>query len=243
MVRSLGQVRPGPGVPGGAVLHPRAACSGPSRPAAASSTPSPSWASPAPGPPSAAAAEDVVAAAHAAGAERVCVGLGVSNAGPGPRNRCLRGRRDRRHRSGGGPPRRRRGRRRGNSPRTSAPAWAGSGRRLEKKREANADPPPRCGHTGPRQHPEPVWSGFDIPLPWGTLRIHAYALCILAGIIVGLWLTSARWKRRAERRKAASGTSSSGPSRSASSAAGSTTCSPPRTPTSAPVSTAPATCR
>ncbi len=44
--------------------------------------------------------------------------------------------------------------------------------------------------------PSPSWSGFDIPLPWGTLRIHAYALCILAGIIVGLWLTSARWKRR-----------------------------------------------
>ncbi|BAS08659.1 prolipoprotein diacylglyceryl transferase [Arthrobacter sp. Hiyo4] len=30
----------------------------------------------------------------------------------------------------------------------------------------------------------------------GTLRIHAYALCILAGIIVGLWLTSVRWTRR-----------------------------------------------
>jgi prolipoprotein diacylglyceryl transferase len=44
--------------------------------------------------------------------------------------------------------------------------------------------------------PSPGWSGFDIPLPWGTLRIHAYALCILAGIIVGLWLTSVRWARR-----------------------------------------------
>ena len=48
----------------------------------------------------------------------------------------------------------------------------------------------------PLSIPSPSWSGFDIPLPWGTLRIHAYALCILAGIIVGLWLTSARWKRR-----------------------------------------------
>ncbi|WP_159706645.1 prolipoprotein diacylglyceryl transferase [Arthrobacter sp. 18067] len=48
----------------------------------------------------------------------------------------------------------------------------------------------------PMSIPSPSWSGFDIPLPWGTLRIHAYALCILAGIIVGLWLTSARWKRR-----------------------------------------------
>ena len=48
----------------------------------------------------------------------------------------------------------------------------------------------------PLSIPSPAWSGFDIPLPWGTLRIHAYALCILAGIIVGLWLTSVRWKRR-----------------------------------------------
>jgi prolipoprotein diacylglyceryl transferase len=48
----------------------------------------------------------------------------------------------------------------------------------------------------PMSIPSPSWSGFDIPLPWGTLRIHAYALCILLGIILGLWLTAARWKRR-----------------------------------------------
>ncbi len=48
----------------------------------------------------------------------------------------------------------------------------------------------------PASIPSPDWSGFDIPLPWGTLRIHAYALCILAGIILGLWLTSVRWARR-----------------------------------------------
>ncbi|WP_427132341.1 prolipoprotein diacylglyceryl transferase [Pseudarthrobacter sp. S9] len=48
----------------------------------------------------------------------------------------------------------------------------------------------------PASIPSPNWSGFDIPLPWGSLRIHAYALCILAGIIVGLWLTSVRWARR-----------------------------------------------
>jgi prolipoprotein diacylglyceryl transferase len=48
----------------------------------------------------------------------------------------------------------------------------------------------------PASIPSPDWSGFDIPLPWGTLRIHAYALCILAGIVVGLWLTSVRWTRR-----------------------------------------------
>lgn len=48
----------------------------------------------------------------------------------------------------------------------------------------------------PASIPSPDWSGFDIPLPWGSLRIHAYALCILAGIIVGLWLTSARWAKR-----------------------------------------------
>lgn len=48
----------------------------------------------------------------------------------------------------------------------------------------------------PASIPSPDWSGFDIPLPWGALRIHAYALCILAGIIAGLWLTSVRWARR-----------------------------------------------
>jgi len=48
----------------------------------------------------------------------------------------------------------------------------------------------------PASIPSPDWSGFDIPLPWGSLRIHAYALCILAGIIAGLWLTSVRWARR-----------------------------------------------
>src|ERR687892_2139169 len=48
----------------------------------------------------------------------------------------------------------------------------------------------------PASIPSPDWSGFDIPLPWGSLRIHAYALCILAGIIVGLWLTSKRWAKR-----------------------------------------------
>ncbi|MDQ0618041.1 prolipoprotein diacylglyceryl transferase [Arthrobacter globiformis] len=48
----------------------------------------------------------------------------------------------------------------------------------------------------PASIPSPAWSGFDIPLPWGSLRIHAYALCILAGIVVGLWLTSVRWAKR-----------------------------------------------
>ncbi|ALO68552.1 prolipoprotein diacylglyceryl transferase [Arthrobacter alpinus] len=40
--------------------------------------------------------------------------------------------------------------------------------------------------------PAPTWSGFDL----GPLRIHAYALCILAGIVAALWLTDRRWKRR-----------------------------------------------
>jgi prolipoprotein diacylglyceryl transferase len=48
----------------------------------------------------------------------------------------------------------------------------------------------------PTSIPSPDWSGFDIPLPWGSLRIHAYALCILAGIVAGLWLTSVRWSKR-----------------------------------------------
>lgn len=40
--------------------------------------------------------------------------------------------------------------------------------------------------------PAPAWSGFDI----GPLRIHAYALCILLGIVAALWLTDRRWKKR-----------------------------------------------
>ncbi|WP_395939462.1 prolipoprotein diacylglyceryl transferase [Arthrobacter alpinus] len=40
--------------------------------------------------------------------------------------------------------------------------------------------------------PAPAWSGFDI----GPLRIHAYALSILLGIIAALWMTDRRWKRR-----------------------------------------------
>lgn len=40
--------------------------------------------------------------------------------------------------------------------------------------------------------PAPVWSGLDI----GPLRIHAYALCILLGIVAALWLTNRRWHRR-----------------------------------------------
>ena len=40
--------------------------------------------------------------------------------------------------------------------------------------------------------PAPTWSGFNL----GPLRIHAYALCILLGIVAALWLTNVRWKRR-----------------------------------------------
>ncbi|SMY10948.1 prolipoprotein diacylglyceryl transferase [Brevibacterium jeotgali] len=40
--------------------------------------------------------------------------------------------------------------------------------------------------------PSPAWSGFDI----GPLRIHAYALCILVGIVLALWLTNRRWQAR-----------------------------------------------
>ncbi|QTG80012.1 prolipoprotein diacylglyceryl transferase [Arthrobacter crystallopoietes] len=44
----------------------------------------------------------------------------------------------------------------------------------------------------PASIPSPDWSGFSI----GPLTIHAYALCILAGIIAALWLTDRRWKAR-----------------------------------------------
>ncbi|MCT1690250.1 prolipoprotein diacylglyceryl transferase [Brevibacterium sp. p3-SID960] len=40
--------------------------------------------------------------------------------------------------------------------------------------------------------PSPSWSGFEI----GPFTIHAYALCILAGIVAALMLAQYRWKRR-----------------------------------------------
>lgn len=40
--------------------------------------------------------------------------------------------------------------------------------------------------------PSPEWSAFSL----GPVTIHAYALCILAGIVAAVWLTSVRWKRR-----------------------------------------------
>lgn len=48
----------------------------------------------------------------------------------------------------------------------------------------------------PASIPSPSWSGFIVPLPWGQLTIHAYALCILLGIVAALWLTQWRWKHR-----------------------------------------------
>ncbi|NKX56018.1 prolipoprotein diacylglyceryl transferase [Arthrobacter mobilis] len=44
----------------------------------------------------------------------------------------------------------------------------------------------------PAAIPSPGWSGFTI----GPVTIHAYALCILAGIAAALWLTDRRWKAR-----------------------------------------------
>jgi prolipoprotein diacylglyceryl transferase len=40
--------------------------------------------------------------------------------------------------------------------------------------------------------PSPDWSGFSV----GPLTVHAYALCILAGIAAALWLTTRRWAAR-----------------------------------------------
>jgi prolipoprotein diacylglyceryl transferase len=40
--------------------------------------------------------------------------------------------------------------------------------------------------------PAPAWDGFHL----GPVTIHAYALCIIAGIIAALWLGSVRWKAR-----------------------------------------------
>ncbi len=40
--------------------------------------------------------------------------------------------------------------------------------------------------------PSPTWQGFSL----GPLTIHAYALCIITGIFVALWLTNRRWTAR-----------------------------------------------
>jgi len=44
--------------------------------------------------------------------------------------------------------------------------------------------------------PSPDWDGFEIPLPWGVLSVHAYALCILLGIILATIITSRRLTKR-----------------------------------------------
>lgn len=40
--------------------------------------------------------------------------------------------------------------------------------------------------------PSPAWDGFQI----GPVKIHAYALCIILGIVVALWLSERRWAAR-----------------------------------------------
>ncbi|WP_236863284.1 prolipoprotein diacylglyceryl transferase [Brevibacterium daeguense] len=40
--------------------------------------------------------------------------------------------------------------------------------------------------------PSPGWRGFDL----GPVTIHAYALCILLGIVLALWVTNRRWAAR-----------------------------------------------
>ncbi|MDY6054423.1 prolipoprotein diacylglyceryl transferase [Micrococcus sp.] len=40
--------------------------------------------------------------------------------------------------------------------------------------------------------PAPIWDGFQI----GPVKIHAYALCIIAGIVLALWLSERRWRER-----------------------------------------------
>jgi prolipoprotein diacylglyceryl transferase len=44
--------------------------------------------------------------------------------------------------------------------------------------------------------PGPEWQSFQIPMPWGALTIHMYALCILVGIILAVIVTSRRLTRR-----------------------------------------------
>nr|WP_281260195.1 prolipoprotein diacylglyceryl transferase [Glaciihabitans tibetensis] len=44
--------------------------------------------------------------------------------------------------------------------------------------------------------PDPSWQSFSIPVGDFSLTIHAYALCILSGIIAAIWLTSVRLTKR-----------------------------------------------
>ena len=44
--------------------------------------------------------------------------------------------------------------------------------------------------------PDPGWRTLEIPVPWGTLNIQMYALCILVGIIVATIVTSRRLTKR-----------------------------------------------
>ncbi|MFI7482731.1 prolipoprotein diacylglyceryl transferase [Kocuria sp. M1R5S2] len=52
--------------------------------------------------------------------------------------------------------------------------------------------PASLGVLAHRGIPSPDWSGFSV----GPLTVHAYALCILAGIAAALWLTTRRWAAR-----------------------------------------------
>ena len=85
-----------------------------------------------------------------------------------------------------------------------------------------------------RDHPEP-----DRRASWhlGPFPVRAYALCILVGIVVAIWLGDRRLADARRPSRASSSTSPPGPCRSASSAAGSTTSSPTRQPTSARAAT------
>jgi prolipoprotein diacylglyceryl transferase len=44
--------------------------------------------------------------------------------------------------------------------------------------------------------PSPEWQSFQIPMPWGALTIHTYALCILVGILLAVIVTSRRLTKR-----------------------------------------------
>jgi prolipoprotein diacylglyceryl transferase len=48
----------------------------------------------------------------------------------------------------------------------------------------------------PLSIPSPEWDGFEIPVPWGVINVKAYALCILAGIILATIITSRRLTKR-----------------------------------------------
>ena len=192
---------------------------------------------------------DAAAAARRSAAGRtptlpIGVGLGVRSRRAGGRGRGVRRRRDRRlgvrrrpSRSGGAAGARALAAELADGVRAAGPVTQQRDRLTASG--ARAWRPPAPGYGGgvtsdrPGLHPEPAQGVWHL----GPIPIRAYALCIIAGIVVAVLL--GREAVRRPRRRAGHGhrTSRCSRCRSAWSAAGSTTSPPTGRPTSAPAAT------